>query len=92
MFATEAEAVAAATDNGCEGAHQMGAEWMPGATHGACKMGKCDCRKDESSEWSPTCDEKKGKMGGHGGHHDHDSHGNHSGHRMLAEEEDALYA
>ena len=36
-------------DHGCEGAHKMGDEWMPGATHGACKMGKCDCRKDESS-------------------------------------------
>jgi len=36
MFATKAEAEAAAKKMGCEGAHQMGSEWMVGATHTSC--------------------------------------------------------
>lgn len=97
MFATEDEAKAEATDYGCEGAHKMGGQWMPGATHGACRMGKCDCRQDESSDsWVTTCDEKRGGHGGHGGHnhHEHHSHGNGSA-RMLDDEnapERLLYA
>jgi len=35
MFKTKAEAEAAATDFGCQGAHKMGAMWMVCDTHGS---------------------------------------------------------
>ena len=35
MFATKAEAEAAAKQFHCQGAHKMGAMWMPCASHGA---------------------------------------------------------
>ena len=35
MFATKAEAEAAAKQFHCQGAHQMGTLWMPCASHGA---------------------------------------------------------
>ena len=34
MFATKAEAAAAAKQFHCQGAHRMGAMWMPCASHG----------------------------------------------------------
>ena len=34
MFATKAEAEAAAKQFNCKGAHQMGDKWMPCASHG----------------------------------------------------------
>merc|ERR1712226_418850 len=40
MYATKAEAEAAATKMGCSGAHAMGNEWMPGSSHGACSGSK----------------------------------------------------
>jgi hypothetical protein len=39
MFATKAEAEAAAKHFNCKGAHQMGNMWMPCATHGETKGG-----------------------------------------------------
>jgi len=38
MYATEKEAQEAALAMGCEGAHKMGDEWMPGNTHSACSQ------------------------------------------------------
>lgn len=35
MFATKAEAEAAAKQFNCKGAHKMGEMWMPCASHGA---------------------------------------------------------
>jgi len=39
MFATKAEAEAAAKNFNCKGAHQMGSMWMPCASHGETKGG-----------------------------------------------------
>jgi hypothetical protein len=39
VFATKAEAEAAAKHFNCKGAHQMGSMWMPCATHGETKSG-----------------------------------------------------
>ena len=39
VFATKAEAEAAAKHFNCKGAHQMGSMWMPCATHGETKGG-----------------------------------------------------
>lgn len=39
VFATKAEAEAAAKHFNCTGAHRMGNQWMPCATHGETKGG-----------------------------------------------------
>lgn len=39
VFATKAEAEAAAKHFNCTGAHKMGNQWMPCATHGETKGG-----------------------------------------------------
>ncbi len=39
LFATKAEAEAAAKNFNCTGAHKMGNRWMPCATHGETKGG-----------------------------------------------------
>jgi hypothetical protein len=39
MFATKAEAEAAAMQFSCKGAHKMGNQWMPCASHGEASGG-----------------------------------------------------